>query len=101
MVKENNMYYRYEIVGDNIYKLCEKSIPPLQGENVVTCDEDIDLQLFDVTVGFIHQGIMTRHTKKLKDTEVVARRFTEIGQRQAESELDIDFRLSIIELGLA
>ncbi len=95
------MYYRYEVVGDNIYRLCEKSKTPIEGDNVVTCDEDIDLQLFDVTVGHIHDGIMVRHTKKLKGTEVVARRLTEIDQRQAESELYIDFRLSIIELGLA
>lgn len=94
------MYYRYEIVGDNIYKLCEKSNTPLEGENVVTSDEDVDLQLFDVTVGYIHNGAMIRHTKKLKGNEVIARRLTEIGERQAESELDIDFRLSIIELGL-
>lgn len=94
------MYYRFQIVGDNIFKLSEKSETPLDGERVVTADEDIDLQLFDVTVGFIQQGIMIRHTKKLKGTEAVARRLTEIDQRQAESELDIDFRLSIIELGL-
>ena len=59
------MYYIYEIVGDNIYKLCEKSTDLLDGERVVTCDEDIDLQLFDVTVGHIHEGVMVRHTKKL------------------------------------
>ena len=93
------MYYRYEIIN-GIYKLSEKSETPLEGENVVSCEEDIDMQLFDITVGWIQDGIMVRHTKKLKGTEVVARRLTEIDQRQAETELETDFRLSVLELGL-
>ena len=93
-------YYRYEIIDNNIYRLCEKINTPLEGERVVSCDEDIDLQLFDVTVGFIHDGVMIRHTKKLKGTEVLACRLTEIDQRQSESELELDFRLSMLELGL-
>ena len=94
------MYYRYEIVGDNIYKLSEKSVALLEGQRVVTCNEDIDLQLFDVTVGFIHEGTMIRHTKKIKGNEAVARGLTEIDQRQVESELETDLRLSMLELGL-
>ncbi len=95
-------YYRYEIVGDNVFKLNgEKSTEPLEGNNVVTCEEDIDLQLFDVTVGFIGEnGEMLRHTKKLKTTEVVVQRLNEISQAQVEAEVDIDYRLSMIELGL-
>lgn len=95
------MYYRYEIVGDNIYKLSEKSNFSIQDERVITCEEDIDLQLYDVTVGVIHQGAMIRHTKKLKSTEALARRLTEIDQQQSESELETDFRLSMLELRLA
>ncbi len=94
------MYYRYEIVN-GIYKLSEKSETLLEGENVVSCDEDIDLQLFDVTVGWIQDGVMLRHTKKIKSDEAVARRLSEIDQRQVEVELETDFRLSMLELGLA
>lgn len=89
------MYYRYEIVGDNIYKLSEKSNTLLDGERVVTADEDIDLQLFDVTVGYIYNGVMVRHTKKLKSTEAISQVLNDIKQ---EINPSIDIESCTIEM---
>ncbi len=96
------LYYRYEIVSDNIYKLTgEKSQEPLSGERVVFLDEDIDLQLFDVIVGYISSdGNMLRHTKKIKSVEAISRKMLEIIRQQVELEIEADYRLSLIELGL-
>jgi hypothetical protein len=60
------MFYRY---NEN-YIIIEKSETELLGDNVVTYNGDIDIQLFDVVVGFIGPNReMLRHTKILRSVE--------------------------------
>ena len=89
-------YYRH----DANYVLVEKSTTPLEGDNVVTHLEDFNLELYTVTVGYILNGAAEKITKKVKDAEALDRKLKAIEERQTEAEIDIDFRLSIIELGL-
>lgn len=90
------MYYRY----DENYVLIEKSSEPLEGDNTATYWEDIDLDLFKVTIGAIVDGVIVKVTKKVNNAEALSRRLKEIDEHQAEAEIDIDFRLSLLELGL-
>ncbi|MDF2844934.1 MAG: hypothetical protein K0R00_3360 [Herbinix sp.] len=91
-------YYRY----NDKYELIEKSELPLTGKNIVNSEEDIDIQLFRVIVGYINdEKEMLLNTKFVKGTEVISRRLIEIVQQQVELELETDFRLSMLELGLA
>lgn len=90
-------YYRY----DDKYELIEKTTYAITGNNVVYSYEDIDIHLFRVIVGYIGEdGQMLRHTKLIRNAELVSRQLNEIQNRQVETELDIDFRLSMLELGL-
>jgi hypothetical protein len=93
------MYYRH----NEEYRLIEKSTEELQGDNVVTYWEDLNLNLYDVVVGFIQEDTreMLRHTKILKPAEMVADYVKGLEERQVNAELEIDYRLSMIELGLA
>lgn len=93
------MYYRH----DERFYIIEKSTGELQGDNVVTYWEDLNLNLYDVVVGFIDEATreMLRHTKILKPAEIVAEYVKEIKERQVNSELETDYRLCMLELGLA
>lgn len=93
------MYYRY----NEQYTIIEKSETPLEGINVVIYGEDLDFHLYDIIVGHIDEatGEMLKHTKILRSAEVIAQRLQEIDVRQAEAELETDYRLSLLELGLA
>lgn len=91
------MYYRH----DENYVLIEKSSAELAGDNIVTCDEDIDLDLFRVVIGFVNDNnVILRHTKFIKNAEDVSRRLTDIDLQQSNTVVDLDFRLSKLELGL-
>jgi hypothetical protein len=91
------MYYIHDDSFDIISK--QSSKPDI--ENYVESSEDIDITLFRVIVGFIGKDKqMLRHTKILKDVELIAQRFNEISDSQAELAVDTDYRLSLIELGL-
>jgi hypothetical protein len=59
------MYYRH----DGNYLLIEKSKTPLTGENVLTCDDDIDIDMFRVIVAFVEAGKILRYTKLAKSAE--------------------------------
>lgn len=93
------MYYRH----DSEYHLIEKSQEELQGDNVVKYWEDLNLNLYEVVVGFIQKDTkeMLRHTKILKPVEAIESYINGIKERQVNAELEIDYRLSMIELGLA
>lgn len=91
------MYYRY----NSDYILVEKSIVQLEGDNVVTYWEDLDLDLYKVTVMYIsNNGEMLRHTKKMNGDEAMAKRFSTIEEQILKSDIEVDYRLSILELGL-
>ncbi|MDF2804582.1 MAG: hypothetical protein K0S61_4487 [Anaerocolumna sp.] len=91
------MFYTFNEHSDVISKHIEQP----EGDNVAYSTEDYDLNLYDVVIGFVSpQGEILNHTKKLKPAEVVEARILTIENRQAESELDTDFRLSMLELGL-
>ena len=90
-------YYRY----NDKYELIEKNTNTITGDNVVYSYEDIDIHLFRVIVGYISEdGQMLRNTKFIRNAELVSRQLYEIQGKQMETELDIDFRLSMLELGL-
>lgn len=92
------MYY----IHDNNFEVITKQTTKPDVENYVTYDEDIDITLFRVIVGFIGEDKqMLRHTKIVKDTELLAQRFNEISDSQVELAVDTDYRLSLLELGLA
>ncbi len=91
------MYYIHD---DNFEVITKQSSKP-DIENYVESGEDIDITLFRVIVGFIGEDKqMLRHTKIVKDTALLAQRFNEISDSQAELAVDTDYRLSLIELGL-
>jgi hypothetical protein len=91
------MYYRH----DENYVLIEKSTEELQGENVLVCGEDLDLSLYDVIVGYENEAhVILRHTKKLRNVDAVVQRLGSMQEHQVEVEVEVDFRLCMIELGL-
>lgn len=73
-------YYRYEVTSNGIYKLTgEKSTKKLNGEKVVFCEEEIDTNLFDVTIGYINDdGMMLRYSFKIRDPEVIVQKIKEL-----------------------
>lgn len=92
------MFYSYD---DNSV-IQAKSTEPFTVSDYACSDEDFDLELYDVTIGFIDEESkeILKNTKKLKGAEAVITYLQRQESRQAEVELDIDFRLSMIELGL-
>ena len=93
------MYYIYEEINGYTV-ITEQSDVPLMGDNIVTCDEVFELMLYDVFVEHIVDGALVKYRKKLKPVEAVENYLHEIKKEQAEAETEIDYRLSIIELGL-
>jgi len=54
--------------------LIEKSTTPLTGENVLTCFEDFDLNLYDVIVGYVNdKNEILKHTKLIRNNELLLR----------------------------
>ena len=91
------MYYKY----DSKYELIEKSETELTGDRVVIHSEDIDINLFRVIVGQINSNKeMLRYTKFIRSPELISRELDSIKTSQAEFTIDLDFRLSMIELGI-
>jgi hypothetical protein len=91
-------YYRY----DERYIIIEKSEKELTGYNVAHASENFDLDLYDVTIGFLSEANeILRDTKKLRGADAIARQLNTISEHNVDMEIDIDFRLSLLELGLA
>lgn len=76
----------------------DKSESPIEGDNVVTSEEDLDIGLFRVIVGYIQDGKMLRHTKFIRDAEAVVRKLNEIQEQQIKNAVESDYRLSLLEL---
>ncbi len=95
------MYYRY----DDKSVLIEKSSEPLAGDNVCLYDGDLDIELYKYIAGLLDEnGYMIYHTKYIRPaaelTQYINQLKSSIEINQAETELNIDYRLSLIELGL-
>ncbi len=91
--------YRYE--QDSMKTiLIEKSVEPLDGDSVLTSEEDFDLKLYNVFVEYIIEDKIVKSKKKMKPVEAIEKYLHEIKAEQAEAETDIDFRLCLLELGL-
>ncbi len=83
------------------YIIIEKSAIPLVGDKVCFSDHDFDIQLYDVTVGLIDQNkYITLYTSHAKPSEVLAKNLIIMEINRAAAELDLDFRLSLIELNI-
>ena len=75
------MYYRHD---DNYY-IIEKSKDELTGDNVLYTDEDFDLNMYDIIVGYISdKGEILRHTKKLRSVDVVINKLADLEQKYSE-----------------
>lgn len=91
------LYYRH----DGNYLLIEKSSEPLEGDNVLYCEDDFDLDLYDVIVGFVqNDGRILRHTKRLRSVDAIERRYNELYEYVSSYNIELDFRLCLLELGL-
>jgi hypothetical protein len=92
------MYYLYD---EESYEIISKQVEQPEVENYVTYWEDIDIVLYRVIVGVISDDKqMLRHTKFVRDTELLSQKFNSIDNAQAEVNVEVDYRLSLLELGL-
>lgn len=92
-------YYKYD---PNSYIILCKISEETNGENIASCDQDFDLLLCDVIIGYLsNEGKILRYTKKIRSVEVIESLLDNLKLNQIESEIDIDYRLSLIELGLS
>ena len=74
------MYYRH-----NNYYIIEKSKDELTGDNVLHAEEDFDLDMYDIIVGYVSDnGEILRHTKKLRSVDVVINRLADLEQKYSE-----------------
>ena len=77
------MYYRH----NEDYYITEKSESKLTGDNVAWCEEDFDLGLYGVRIGYLdNTNQILRYTKKLKPAEQVEKYMNEIRSQVAELE---------------
>ena len=75
------MYYRHD---DNYY-IIEKSKEELKGDNVLYTEEDFDLDMYDIIVGYVSEtGEILRHTKKLRSVDVVLNRLLDLEEKYSE-----------------
>jgi hypothetical protein len=75
------MYYRH----DDYYYIIEKSKEELKGDNVLHTEEDFDLDMYDIIIGYISdKGEILRHTKKLRSVDVVLNRLADLEQKYSE-----------------
>lgn len=107
------MYYSY---NQNTWQLTDKfNTAPTDGTPVLQSDMDYDLDNFDVIIRNVKDGvildvnqpkpkpvpILIQNLQDLrKANEAAVQRLAEIQQHQAEAELETDYRLSLVELGL-
>jgi hypothetical protein len=74
------MYYRH-----NNYYIIEKSKEELIGDNVLYAEEDFDLDMYDIIVGYVSDsGEILRHTKKLRSVDVMINRLMDLEQKYSE-----------------
>ena len=91
------MYYRYNADSEII----EKSETELTGSRVATHEEDFDINLFRIIVGYINnEKEILRYTKFIRSPELISRELSGLKETQAEFSIDLDFRLSMLELGI-
>lgn len=75
------MYYKHD---DNYY-IIEKSKDELTGDNILYTEEDFDLDMYDIIVGYVSdKGEILRHTKKLRSVDVVINRLADLEQKYSE-----------------
>ena len=75
------MYYRH---NDNYY-IIKKSKDELTGGNVLYTEEDFDLDMYDIIVGYVSEkGEILRHTKKLRSVDVVINKLADLEQKYSE-----------------
>lgn len=75
------MYYRHD---DNYY-IIEKSKDKLTGDNVLYTEEDFDLNMYDIIVGYVSdKGEILRHTKKLRSVDVMINRLLDLEEKYSE-----------------
>lgn len=75
------MYYRY----DDCYYIIEKSKEELKGDNVLHTEEDFDLDMYDIIVGYVSdKGEILRHTKKIRSVDVMINRLADLEQKYSE-----------------
>ena len=81
------MYYRY----DDRCEIIEKSNIELKGENVATCVNDFDLDLYRVIIGYIDEnGVILKYSHIPKEPKVLANEIEKLKQYIYELELKID-----------
>ena len=74
------MYYRH-----NNYYIIKKSKDELTGDNVLYAEEDFDLDMYDIIVGYVSdKGEILRYTKKLLSVDVVINKLTDLEQKYSE-----------------
>lgn len=84
------------IVCDN-FEVANQIARITYGEDAIA----VDTTLYPVTLGDRYiDGIFYRGDEVILRNPTEAERITAIEEKQMESELDIDFRLSMLELGL-
>lgn len=85
------------IVCDN-YEVANQIARSSYGENSIA----VDTTLYPVSIGDGYiDGVFYRDGKEIPRNLTEAERITVLENNQTESEIDIDFRLSLLELGLA
>lgn len=76
-------YYRY----NDEYYIIEKSDTKLEGDNIAQCEEDFDLNLYSVRIGYLGDGdVILKNTKKLRPAEQIETYMKEIRNRVSELE---------------
>lgn len=79
--------FHYEYNEDD---LIIRKVSEPTGERVASCNEDFDLQLYDVVIGFLSENKeILRHTKKLRSVDNVARRIQDLSNK-IEPTIDIN-----------
>ncbi len=100
-------YYRYWQEKNRCIVL--EKVAENEGEDIAASEEDFELELYDVLIGYMDENkTILKYTKKLKPVETVehllkraVNKTNTLEERQIEAELEMDFRLSMLELGLA
>lgn len=95
------MYYRY----NDKSVIVEKSETELNGANICTSGVDFNITAYEYVVGNINDaGEVIYYTRCQKPVNELAQYILELDNKlttmNAELEVDTDFRLSLLELGL-
>lgn len=97
-------YYEYNPLT---YKIT-KEVTSLEESNVSFCEEQFDLNSYDVTIGYLSdEKEILKYTKKIKGDYVLMNKLEELIKKlenekieKALSEIEIDERISILEMTL-